>query len=46
MESPFLHNKKGNPMGLPFRISKRDLAFQMVIYCMTVTRFTVTPFSV
>ena len=41
-----LYKKERQPFRIAFPFLKRDLAFQMVIYCMTVTRFTVTPFSV
>ena len=41
-----LYKKERQPDGVAFPFLKRNLAFQKINYCMTVTRFTVTPFSV
>jgi hypothetical protein len=51
---PQKYKKKGNPNGLPFHFfigsvetqNFASLHHPMVIYCMTVTRLTVTPSSV
>ena len=42
----FSKKRKATPKDCLSDFLKREFAFQKIIYCMTVTRFTLTPFSV